>query len=372
MSGLVLGVDLCNEYTQVYSFAHDRGWGFPTVVLKKRAGSEWLSGEAAYEAALAGAGTPVDRLVEMAIKNGTATIDQVKYSGVYLLQMFLRGALHSILKETGEKSVSRLVVALPKLDPALMDNLLLICGELGVGREDLHVISHCESFLYFVLSQKREIWNNQTGMFDLSDGRLRYYEMKMRRGLRQMTILGEYEELEEKFNLDLIDTPSGSRLADRIMCNCGKRMLGKKLFSAVFLTGKGFNSLDWAPEWTKVVCDRRKVFQEPYLFAKGAAYNAADYDREKTAYPYILLCDGRLDTSVTLKVTFARKEKQLVLSAAGERWYEAKTTVDLILDGQSDLDFSLTTEDGKKKRWQKIPLDGLPKRPDRATRITLT
>lgn len=60
---------------------------------------------------------------------------------------------------------------------------------------------------------------------------------------------------------------------------------------------------------------------------------AADYLQEKSSYPFICICEGRLKTTVSVKVLNHDKEGQLVLAAAGDNWYEAKSTVDFIVTG---------------------------------------
>ena len=105
----------------------------------------------------------------------------------------------------------------------------IYCADfLGLPREQVHVISHMESFVYYVLSQKKDLWTNQVGLFDLSNQRLCYYEMKVQRGLRRNMVQADSEDMEEAFNLDILDSPSGSRLADRILCSCGERLLSKR------------------------------------------------------------------------------------------------------------------------------------------------
>ena len=372
MDGLVMGIDLCDEYTQIHCFSQEKTWLFPTVICKKKQTDEWYVGEDAYAYALLGEGILADRLIKMVMKDGTATMDQVKYQGIELLQTYLKKVIEIPMKEFDTEQIAQIVITLPKIERKFMDSLMYCVDYLKIPRTKLHIISHTESFIYYVLSQKREVWNNQIGMFDLARGRFRYYEMKVQRGLRQTTVIAEYENLEEGFNLDILDTPSGSKLADKIVCTCGKRMLQKKIFSSIFLTGKGFQTLDWAPEWKQLVCNRRKVFIEPYIFAKGASYKAADYLRDKTAYPFVFICDGRLETTVSIKVIHQQRESQLVLAAAGDHWYEAKTNVDLIVDNQNEIEFSLSSADAKKRKWVKIPLDGFPERPNRTTKISVS
>lgn len=111
-----------------------------------------------------------------------------------------------------------------------------------------------------MLSQRKELWSNQVGLFELSEDRLCYYEMKVQRGMRRNMVQAEAQNQEEAFDLDILDSPSGSKLADQIFCSCGEKLLENKLFSTVFLTGKGFERQDWATGFMKLACNRRRVF----------------------------------------------------------------------------------------------------------------
>lgn len=373
MDGLVIGLDLCDAYTQLSCFEREKVWTIPTVICKKKNTEEWYVGEEAFGYTLLGEGIIVDKLVKLALKNGTSTIEGVKYEGLTLLQMYLKRILKLPREEFGVSRIAQLVITLPSIDVRLMDLLMHCADYLEIPRESVHMISHTEGFIYYILSQKKEIWNNHVGLFELSQDRFCYYEMKVERGGRKMMVVSEHEDLEEGFNLDIINTSSGSRLADKILCSCGDRLLKKKLFSSVFLTGKGFGSQTWAPEFMQMVCEKRKVYVEPSLFAAGAALRGADYLQEKTSYPYICICEGRLNVTISIPVLHRDRESELTVAAAGDNWYEAKSVIDLITDRQDTVDFVITScIDPKKKKMVKIPLENFPKRPDRTTKIQVS
>ncbi len=372
MDGLILGLDLCDGYTQMVCDQEERTWTLPTVVCKKKNEDQWLVGEAAFAAALTGDGVMVDKLVKLVMKDGTATIGGIKYGGMQLMAQFLLKVLALAREEYQTDQVKRLLISAPKVDARLLECLQRCADYLGIPKDKVSLISHTESFMYYVLSQKREVWNNQIGLFDLSaDNLLCYYEMKVQRGMRQTTVVAEREQMEESFSLDIIKTPPGAKLADKILCSCAGRLLQKKTFSSVFLTGKGFEDLGWAEEFMKLVCARRRVYGESALFAKGAVYRAADLTREKTAYPYVCVCEGRLDSNVTMRVLHKDQENQLVLASAGETWHEAGKEVELILDHQDYLEFIITALDPKKKKTVKLVLEGFPKRDDKTLKVLL-
>ena len=372
MDGLVIGMDLCDTYTHISCMEPEQTWVIPTVVCKNKNADEWYVEEEAYAHTLVGDGIMEDKLLTQVMKDGTATIGGIKYEGIYLLKMFLEKALELPKKAAGSREIASIVIAVSCLDVKLMDSLLYCADFLKIPRDRVHLISHTESFVYYVMSQKREVWSNQVGMFDLTNQSLRYYELKVQRGLRQMQVVADCENLEEGFHLDVLDNTAGARLADRILCSCADRILQKRLFSAIVLTGKGFENTEWAPEFMKQVCSRRRLFVENSLFSKGALMKAADYLQEKSSYPFICICEGRLKTTVSVKVLNHDKEGQLVLAAAGDNWYEAKSTVDFIVTGNPEVEFTISPLDPKKKKLVKIGLEDFPKRPDRTTKIELS
>lgn len=361
-----------DTYTHISCMEPEQTWVIPTVVCKNKNADEWYVEEEAYAHTLVGDGIMEDKLLTQVMKDGTATIGGIKYEGIYLLKMFLEKALELPKKAAGSREIASIVIAVSCLDVKLMDSLLYCADYLKIPRDRVHLISHTESFVYYVMSQKREVWSNQVGMFDLTNQSLRYYELKVQRGLRQMQVVADCENLEEGFHLDVLDNTAGARLADRILCSCADRILQKRLFSAIVLTGKGFENTEWAPEFMKQVCSRRRLFVENSLFSKGALMKAADYLQEKSSYPFICICEGRLKTTVSVKVLNHDKEGQLVLAAAGDNWYEAKSTVDFIVTGNPEVEFTISPLDPKKKKLVKIGLEDFPKRPDRTTKIELS
>ena len=138
---------------------------------------------------------------------------------------------------------------------------------------------------------------------------LSYYELKVQRGLQKMMVVAESEILEESFDLDILETSSGAKLADKILCSCGGRLLDHKLFSAIILSGKGFERQDWAPEFMKMISHRRKIYGENALFAKGAAFRAADYGQGIGKQAFTCICEGRLKYTVSMEILYKEKKK---------------------------------------------------------------
>ena len=177
MDRLIIGLDLNDDYTRIVCHGQEKSWTIPTVLCRRKDEEVWLTGEEAYACTLVGEGVMVDKLVKMAAKGGTSTIGEVRYTGSGLLNLFIRKVLEYPKKEFGVENIGQLVVSLHRVDAGMMDLFLTCADFLEIPRERVHVISHMESFVYYVLSQRKELWSNQVGLFDLSSQRLCYYEM---------------------------------------------------------------------------------------------------------------------------------------------------------------------------------------------------
>ena len=121
----------------------------------------------------------------------------------------------------------------------------------------------------------------------------------------------------------------------------------------------------------KLVCSKRRVYMEPSIFAKGAAYRAVDMLHERTSYPFTMICDGRLKATVSMNVLHRGQETSVLLASAGDNWYEQMSTMDVIPDGQNTVEFVVTPLDTKSKKTVSIPLEGFPKRLDRTMKVRI-
>ena len=104
-----------------------------------------------------------------------------------------------------------------------------------------------------------------------------------------------------------------------------------------------------------------------YLIFKGLT------PTEEPAKPGTIITfgDGRLKAEVALKVMRAGKEIMLAVASYGDNWYESKSSLELILDDQKEIEFIISHLDSRKKRVVSVPLTGFPKRPERTTRIQM-
>ena len=369
MNPKVLGIALSDISTNLIFYPDDEALIFPTVISKKKGEDAWVVGEDAYALALDGKGIITDKLLKLTRKDGIATIDGTRYEGKEILKIYFREIINAGMEKLYKEKPEEVVVAMAGLEEDIVGDIRESFLGLGYQPNHIHIISKEESFIYFVLSLKKDIWNNKVGMYDLSDVSLTYYEMLVNRNSRKLLVNAESENMDEAFNLQILNNPSGAKLADKILTSVAEKVMDKKKFSSIFLTGQVFAEHEWADGFISYLCSRGKVYLDTNIFAKGAAFKGVDLASENSIYNLTALCEGRLRSDVFINVENNGKDGKIYLAKAGDFWDETDTELLMIPDEKEVIDISVVGVDGKVKKNIPIVLDFLPKRPIKTRRF---
>lgn len=369
MNPKVLGIALSDISTNLIFYPDDEALIFPTVISKKKGEDAWVVGEDAYALALDGKGIITDKLLKLTRKDGIATIDGTRYEGKEILKIYFREIINAGMGKLYKEKPEEVVVAMAGLEEDIVGDIREAFVGLGYQPNHIHIISKEESFIYFVLSLKKDIWNNKVGMYDLSDVSLTYYEMLVNRNSRKLLVNAESENMDEAFNLQILNNPSGAKLADKILTSVAEKVMDKKKFSSIFLTGQVFAEHEWAEGFISYLCSRGKVYLDTNIFAKGAAFKGVDLASENSIYNLTALCEGRLKSDVCINVENNGKDGKIYLAKAGDFWDETDTELLMIPDEKEVIDISVVGVDGKVKKNIPIVLDFLPKRPIKTRRF---
>lgn len=369
MNPKVLGIALSDISTNLIFYPDDEALIFPTVISKKKGEDAWVVGEDAYALALDGKGIITDKLLKLTRKDGIATIDGTRYEGKEILKIYFREIINTGMEKLYKEKPEEVVVAMAGLEEDIVGDIREAFVGLGYQPNHIHIISKEESFIYFVLSLKKDIWNNKVGMYDLSDVSLTYYEMLVNRNSRKLLVNAESENMDEAFNLQILNNPSGAKLADKILTSVAEKVMDKKKFSSIFLTGQVFAEHEWADGFISYLCSRGKVYLDTNIFAKGAAFKGVDLASENSIYNLTALCEGRLRSDVFINVENNGKDGKIYLAKVGDFWGEPDTELLMIPDEKEVIDISVVGVDGKVKKNITIVLDFLPKRPIKTRRF---
>lgn len=383
MEGLYLGIDLRSSGCQaawfhpqskmVNSIYFAEGvTQIPMILCKVVGKDQWCIGLEALQRMKEGSAILVEKLMTLAHKTGTLTVDSVRYRAEDLVKIFIARLLKTILEITGKDGIIQLTVTLEETEAGLIERLLQIVESLGVRRKSIRIINHTEGFLYYILNQPQDIWRNLSCMFELSSKGLDYYEFQKIRGSRPIPVFVKHQKLEEEFDLDILEKASGQKIVDTMLTSAAQKVFDKKVITSVFLSGEGFQNTEWAKNFTSYICHSRRVFMAESVYAQGAAALAYDTATGGKYFPYLCLCDGRLMSTVSMEVIRKGSVCELVLVKAGTNWYEAKASVELLLEDREDIVLTVETIGRRRPRKFKIPLDKFPKRPPKTTRIEFT
>ena len=368
----ILGIDLTDGGVTAALSDTEQTFRFPAAICRDKKNDIWYIGEEAYEKAMAGKGILTDRLLSLTRKHGTATIRGVRHEGAELLCLYLQMVRKSCEEQTGGTPVKCTVIVLPEYRKSEADDLRDSLAAFGFERSRTFVVSRAESFLYYVMSQPREVRTGEVALFDLSELSLEFYELQVTREKRKMYVRADRESLSEAFTLSILSGDSGKKLADQIMSGCAERLMAKKIFSAVFLTGKGFDDFSWAQSFKRLICTRRKVFIDPDLFPKGALVRGARMLSGGGDPGFVCMCSGRAEASVTVNVEKNGQEMVFPLISAGDPIDTAGVKLRLLPDGADEVEISIEPVGRRKGKTVRLPLSFLPERPPKAGFVDLT
>ncbi len=385
----ILGIDLTDNEVGTALSDSDRCFHLPTAICRDKKHDLWYIGEEAYEKALAGKGILTDKLLALSMKQGTATIRGVRYEALELLCRFLSlvrefslassgeaesvaeceprtaagGVPEAITRQSTAGSLDGAVIVLPDYDRTLSEQLLKALADYGFPRDRTFCVSRSESFLYYVMSQPRELRTGEVGLFDLSDQALSFYELTMRRDKKTLYVRAEKEDLDEAFTLSVLQSAAGEKLADKIMSSAAERLLKNKVFSGILLTGKGFEHYDWAVEFMRQICGfRRKVFLDFDIFARGALVRGAALISGRGDPGFVALCSGRAEANVSISLEKNGRSMVFPLIHAGDPVGGAAVSLRLLPLDRNALELHIAPVNLRKEKTVRIPMSFLPER----------
>jgi hypothetical protein len=239
---------------------------------------------------------------------------------------------------------------------------------LGLEKDRALVLSHASAYLYYALNQDKALWMNDVGLFDFSEEGLFFYQIRMNRKTKPMIAGLAKNEYTETLSFDMLNRKDSN--VSYIFENIANTALFKQIISTLYFTGNGFEG-GWADEVIKSLCAGRRIFMGQNLFTKGACYAAKELSGDKNRNDFILMNDDMITSSVMLRVYLDTKYQEVPLTAAGETWYEINKSIEVIPEGDAELEIILKNIMTRDVTREKIRLSQLPNRPERMTRLEI-
>lgn len=381
-----IGIDIATDYSQISYIAKDMSepqsistipgetkYLIPTLMYKIKNSDDWYIGDKAklksYEDN--DESYTVRNLLDRIYTGEELSIDGMVYTGTRLLAIYIEKLFDEArYLENVEKSLY-ITVTVEKNDKVIIDAIYEALKELGYERECIGVLSHTESFVYYAINQKKELWTNDVALFDFNSDHFSYRKMTISRNSVAPTINIIESDYSNYIDMSYLETEAGKRSADEKFTKIIDNEFYKQIISTVYLTGVGFYA-DFADNSLVELCSKRRVFKGYNLFVKGACYDALERYSGKNQCEFIIQCEGRTKANIGLVINDGEKDATIALSNAGSSWYEAGARAECILDGAKSIELVVASSDGRVVRHIQVDLSEFPDRPNKTTRVGIS
>ena len=344
---LAIGIDLGPESSQI-TFYNRQNSAPKTVSL--------VPGEENYQIT-----TPKDLF---------SLVEQQRKDGETVLTDFFRQCL-DLLATAGKPDRIVVAVTMKHMNSTWAEAIQNAFGVLKVPPENVYLQDYRESFYWYTLNQRKELWTYHVALFECEKGKVTGYDLSVERKTRPALVtIGEKAMLylDEKIREGKGDD-AWNRIRDQKFLDMAKKMFGKKSFSSVYLVGDEFDK-SWLTESLMFLCNRRKVFMGQNLYTKGACYGAMEYAGMSKVGDYLYAGPDMIEQNIGMEMIIRGHQEFYPLISAGVNWYMARSECEFILDDISEIVLYSKSMSGEQlSHTMKLP--GLMDRPNRATRLRM-
>jgi len=379
---LLIGFEITNETSQIYYYQSQTGDAvpifltqnqsnplFPTCLAVKESNKEWMVGEEALRSSSLGGSLLIENILEKLEHQESITIYGATFTPVMLLTKFFKKAFMVVRQQFLNSSIQKLVITVPDLTPNMTEMIYLSLEELGIYRDRVHIISQVQSYMYYVLSQKPEIWMHDVSLFTYDETGLFYYNLTVNRMMQPFTVIVERMDLSNELTPELFEQEPIERVLYRLE-RLMNQVLYRRLTSAVFVTGKGFEG-NWVRDVLVRLSSSRRVFLGQNLYAKGTCLAAKGF-LDDSFQNYLFLSEEMITSNISLRLYENAKEVDFCLIKAGTPWWKANNTVTVILDQTKELSFTVTNLLNREPLYEVLSLDGLMERENKTIKLSVT
>lgn len=369
---LYLGLELNQDFAMVSSVigteaepetisrvAGSEQYQIPTMLCKRRSLGQWFYGDEAERLKSEHEVVVVDDLLNKALRGEMVPVEGEMYDSLELLALFLRKVLTLPRRLGNNLDIGKLVVTMPELTVDSIDVMKRVLMKADLMSDQFLLVDNRESFYYYALSQDSALFIHEVALFDYTGGMLRFCCLSRNEKTVPQTV-----QIEEK-NYGMLYGDLDEMFTEKI-----EDAFTRRIVTTTYLTGDGFDS-SWMKESLKVLCRGRKAFLGRNLYSKGACFAARIKAGEKP-WDFVYMGDNELKINVSLKVRDRGEIAFYSLLSAGESWFDAEGSVEIILSGEPEIDFWLQEPSSREARIQSVELLDFPEREDKTTRLRIT
>jgi len=378
---LLVGIDLGQKVTQVTYFDFtsyepvpvgrkiqgERVYEIPTALAVNPQRGEWYWADEEYAK---GEGVVcLNYLLADVLREERIAIGQYTLESYQVLKRFLVKVL-SILKEYHpDEMIRKLVITARERDEKLKRYLMLFSEEVGLPRGCLVLQNHRQSYMYYAVSQPKDLWTNNVGLFELEGNVFLYSQIDIDRKTVPYIIGVSQKDLSEGIDWEGLAEEGDAHISYAFL-NAAQTVLHKQLVTTVYVTGSGFEGA-WAAEALKQLCAGRRVFHGQNLFTKGACYAARELSGEGKLGHCLFLDEDMISSNLLLRLYKDAAVQDVLLVQAGTPWNEVDASVDVIPDSEEEMQLTVQDILRHETRTHMLSLSAVAGRENKMTRFTV-
>lgn len=297
-------------------------------------------------------------------------IEQEAELGVALLSNFFKMCFEK-LSAVGPMGGISVMVTMETMKPVWVRAIRQALEMLDVPMDRIYLQDYLESFYYYALSQKKDLWRYKVALFEYKQDFITGYELSINANTKPAMVT-----IKNRGRICLDEKTRGSRkpehwkrMKDVRFLEQAKKQIGTDAYSTVYLVGEEFDQ-SWEHESIKYLCSRRKVYQGQNLYSKGACYGAMHLSGMVSIGSFLYAGPDMIEHNISMKMFRRGVESRVDMINAGINYYMAYYTCEFILDDTEELVFTSRSIHGDTADHT-VKLTDLPKRPNRATRIRM-
>lgn len=377
---LIIGLDLGVDTTQIsvsiggsepesVSISPNKSmFLIPTVLCVRHDTRDWIFGDDAIRCRNREAGIFVNGILEKVESGDRVNILGAEYTGNQLLERFIRKIFTSLRQRYLRDNIEKVVVTVRNKTAVLSKAIEDSFEAVGFDREKVRILSYMESFMYYSVSQKKELWTNDVSLFDFDEEGLKYYQLSTSKKQLPVTVTATGHDFSDELNFTMLASMVESRLAG-IFKGLTDKLLYRQILSTIYFTGVGFDG-DWADEVIKSLCPGRRVFKGQNLYAKGAAYSGI-IDGSEEYKDFLFLTDEQVRYSVSIRMFKDNRIGEYNLVAAGTNWQQVNAKTVGILDNTDEIFFTVYHTVKKETKHIVMNLRNIEQRENKTTRVSV-
>lgn len=379
---ILAGMDVCTDHTQITYFSNrsaspeslahnpcEEQYLIPTRLALKIKKHEWIIGEDVGKAIEEDPSDvyEVKDLLLTTAKGQPVEINGETFESAHILQLFLRRVFLVLRSYNPYVSVKYVVFTSDVVSPEFSVVMHDALERFGIKRDRYSFISHEEALINYTIHQRRELWLNETALFELDENGLHALFLSINRDTSPMAADIEKKELPDLKALDVSTDPVR---AGGTFETLAETAMADRSISTIYAVGRGFIT-DFADKALGALSSGRHVFRGQNLFAKGACYVAHSKSRGESE-KFIYFDDNRIRTGISLIADVNGRQEDVVLIEPARLWYEAGCEKDIIVQDADELSFQKKDFVTKKIERRFISLTGLESGKDGITRLRIS